>query len=140
MPDCIGDEKLLKRTLKENRKLIKIAESKIYNDVKKLKMGEPSKEGLNVFYHVAGLLGQRLWFYGKTSNYTDRLKIKKSLCIGCGKCVSLCPMENLRIFSGKAVPSNRCTMCYRCINRCPTKAITLLGKKVYEQCRVEKYV
>ena len=40
----------------------------------------------------------------------------------------------------KAIPENKCTMCYRCISLCPQKAITLLGDKVIEQSRFEKYV
>lgn len=31
-------------------------------------------------------------------------------------------------------------MCYRCVNLCPAQAITLLGKRVYEQCYLEKYL
>ena len=61
-------------------------------------------------------------------------------CIGCGKCVSLCPMDNMELHSGKAVQGGCCTMCYRCVNHCPGQAITLLGKKLYEQCTVEKYL
>lgn len=40
----------------------------------------------------------------------------------------------------KALPRGRCTMCYRCISLCPRKAITLLGKEVTEQCRIENYL
>lgn len=32
------------------------------------------------------------------------------------------------------------TGCYRCISFCPAQAITLLGKKVYEQSHIEKYL
>ena len=84
-------------------------------------------------------LGQRLWFYGKTKGYTDKLKIHTG-CIGCGLCASLCPMKNISIKNGKAVSRNKCTMCYRCISQCPQKAITLLGEEVVEQCRIEKYL
>ena len=48
-------------------------------------------------------------------------------------------MGNIRMQSKRAVSGNRCTMCYRCISLCPKKAITLLGKRVIEQCRCEKY-
>ena len=140
MPDCIGDVKALKKPLKVNQKLVKSAENKIENAVDLLKCGKPTQEGLNVFYHVAGLFGQRLWFYGKTKDYTCKLKIDNKLCIGCGKCVSLCPMGNLTISNQRAMPGSKCTMCYRCISNCPQKAITLLGKEVVEQCLVENYV
>ena len=51
-----------------------------------------------------------------------------------------CPMGNIEIRDHRAVPGKQCTMCYRCISLCPQKAITLLGERVQEQCRYEKYV
>jgi ferredoxin len=140
MPDCIGDVKLLKKPLRENRQIVKNAEAKIENAVALLKQGKPTNEGLSIFYHVAGLFGQRLWFFGKTKEYTDKLKIDHGQCIGCGKCVSLCPMGNLRLSGQKAGPGGKCTMCYRCISNCPQKAITLLGSEVVEQSLIENYV
>lgn len=140
MPDCIGDVKLLKKPLAQNKQLIKDAEIKIENAVDLLKQGKPTKDGLNFFCHLAGLFGQRLWFYRKTKNYTNKLKINKSKCIGCGKCVTLCPMSNLSISKQKAISNNKCTMCYRCISHCPQKAITLLGEEVVEQSLIENYL
>ena len=140
MPDSIGDEKALKRPLEKNRELIRKAEMKIKGAVRQFREGHPTKEGLGVLYRAAGFFGQRLWFGHKTKHYTDRLKIDAEKCIGCGKCVKLCPMENLVIQNKKAVTGDRCTMCYRCINRCPKQAITLLGKKVIEQSVIEKYL
>ncbi|WMI81664.1 4Fe-4S binding protein [Anaerotignum sp. MB30-C6] len=52
--------------------------------------------------------------------YSDKLKINKDKCSGCGICTKLCPMESLSIQE----------MCYRCISNCPKEAITLLGKEV----------
>ncbi|MCL1794897.1 MAG: EFR1 family ferrodoxin [Oscillospiraceae bacterium] len=140
MPDCIGDVKALKKPLEQNRQIVNDAEQKITQAVNALKQGKPTKEGLGFFYHVAGLFGQRLWFYGKTTRYTDKLKIEKSICVGCGKCVALCPMKNIKITDKKASASDGCTMCYRCINSCPNKAITLLGKEVVEQCNIDNYM
>ena len=140
MPDCIGDVKLLKKSLEQNKQLVKNAEYKIANAVDALKRGKSTKDGLNILHHAAGLFGQRLWFYRKTKDYTNKLKINDSMCIGCGKCVALCPMSNLSISNHKAVADNKCTMCYRCISHCPQKAITLLGKEVIEQCLIENYL
>ena len=88
--------------------------------------------------HIVGLFGQRLWFYGKTARYSDKLKISDN-CIGCGMCIDNCPMENLKLEGGKAVAGNKCAMCYRCISHCPKQAVTLLGKEVIEQCRYDRY-
>ncbi len=140
MPDSIGDEKVLKRPIEKNRLLIKNAEEKIKKSAERLKKGKPTKNGLNFLSHMIGLFGQRLWFGHKTKNYSNKLKINSDTCIGCGKCVKLCPMNNIVIENNRATQNNKCTMCYRCINNCPKQSITLLGKKVVEQCTIEKYI
>lgn len=133
MPDNIGDVKLLKKSHEENRETVRLAAQKIENAAEKLRSGKPPREGLNFFHHIAGLFGQRLWFYRKTKNYTKNPKIDKKKCVGCGACVRLCPMENITLQDRKAVSENRCTMCYRCFSNCPRQAITIIGKKVMVQ-------
>lgn len=140
MPDCIGDEKALKRPLEKNKELVKTAELKINQSVELFKEGHPTQEGIGILYHMAGLFGQRLYFGHKTRKYSSKLKISTDKCIGCGQCEKLCPLGNIKMVNGKAVPGERCTMCYRCINKCPGQAITLLGKRVVEQCFIEKYL
>lgn len=140
MPDCIGDEKLLKKTAAENREIVKRAEQKIKRAAQALKSGQASQEGLSFLNHMAGLFGQRLWFSSKTKRYSDKLKIDSKKCIGCGACVKLCPMGNLSVENQIAQHHNQCTMCYRCISHCPQQAITLLGDALYEQCRIENYL
>ena len=140
MPDSIADEKALKRPQEKNRELVKSAEKKIEKAVQNMKDGKAPQEGIGFFYHFAGLFGQRLYFYHKTQKYSNKVKIDSQKCVGCGQCVKLCPMKNLRIVQRAAVAEDRCTMCYRCINTCPKQAITLLGKKVVEQGTIEKYV
>lgn len=44
-------------------------------------------------------------------------------CIGCGKCAALCPLNNIKIASGKPVWGNNCTHCMACICYCPSEAI-----------------
>lgn len=140
MPDCIGDEKLLKKTKKENRVLVKQAEEKIKKAAQAFKSGQAPREGLSFLCHMAGLFGQRLWFSHKTKQYSDKLKISSEKCVGCGVCTKLCPMGNLSVENQRAVHHNRCTMCYRCISNCPQQAITLLGHTLHEQCRIENYL
>lgn len=140
MPDAVCDSKLLKKSLEENRRIVHKADEKIDKATSDIKQdGKYPKEGLSFFAHMAGLFGQRLWFYKKTADYSKKLKISDS-CIGCGLCASNCPMGNLSIQNGKAVNFGKCAMCYRCISICPKRAITLLGKEVVEQCRYEKYI
>lgn len=140
MPDCIGDVKLLKKSLAVNKIIVQNATKLISDAVVKLKNNKPTKDGLGFLYHIAGLFGQRLWFNHETKNYTDKLKIDADKCVGCGKCTELCPMNNLIIKDNKALASNKCTKCYRCISNCPEQAITLLGKTLLEQSRIENYL
>ena len=138
MPDCIGDVKLLKKSFEENKELVKRADAKIENWAKKINVGKYPQDGLNLIDRIVGCIGQRLWFRGKTKNYSDKLKISNN-CIGCGLCAKQCPMGNIELKSNIAIAGNRCTMCYRCISLCPKQAITLLGNSVIEQCRFDKY-
>lgn len=130
MPDCILDVKALKRTQEKNQELVRKARQKMDMAIELYQQGRFPREGLHWWNHVAGLFGQRLWFSGKTKHYTDKLKINRERCIGCGLCVEGCPMQNIYIEQKKAFSRDRCTMCYRCINNCPEQAITLIGKKV----------
>ena len=44
-------------------------------------------------------------------------------CISCGKCVKVCPLNNIRLEAGKPVCGKNCTHCMACICRCPAEAI-----------------
>lgn len=140
MPDSICDEKALKRTFEKNKEIVKKAHFKIKNAVRNIKDGKPPKEGLGVLCHMAGLFGQRLYFYNITKKYSDKLKIHSQKCNGCGLCAKICPMKNISIKEGVITAGNKCTMCYRCINSCPRQAITLLGTKVIQQNNINQYI
>ena len=49
-------------------------------------------------------------------------------CIGCGKCVEKCPMNNIKLKDRKPVWGRECTHCMACICYCPKEAIEY-GKK-----------
>lgn len=138
MPDSIGDCKALKKTREQNKAIIDKADWRVTQAAKQIREGNYPGEGLSFAAHLAGLFGQRLWFYNKTTGYKDKLKIDPSKCIGCGICAENCPTKNIRIENGKAVASAKCTMCYRCVDYCPKQAITLLGKTLYEQPTYER--
>lgn len=140
MPDCIADVKALKRSSAKNKQLVAQANLKIEQAAYKFKRATPTQDGLSVFCHLAGLLGQRLWFYHKTKHYTDHLNIAPAKCTGCGLCIALCPMQNLHLVNQKAIAKGACTMCYRCINNCSQQAITLLGKTVIQQGKIQDYL
>ena len=133
MPDSISDCKALKKSAEQNKVIVNKAEQRITEIAKQMRTGNYPQEGLSFWAHMAGLFGQRLWFYNKAMSYTDKVKINPDKCIGCGICAKGCPTQNIKLENGKAAADNRCTMCYRCINNCPKQAITLLGKIVYQQ-------
>ena len=133
MPDSISDCKALKKSAEQNKAIVNKAEQRITEIAKQMRTGNYPQEGLSFWAHMAGLFGQRLWFYNKAMSYTDKVKINPDKCIGCGICAKGCPTQNIKLENGKAAADNRCTMCYRCINNCPKQAITLLGKIVYQQ-------
>lgn len=135
LPDSISDEKSFAKPAEENIKLLNLAEEKIKTAATLFLGGNPTQEGLGLFSHILGLLGQRLWFGFKTKKYSDKLKINEN-CISCAKCINLCPTNNLEIKNGKAYANGKCTMCYRCINMCPSRCITLLGNTVYKQYKI----
>lgn len=139
MPDSVCDVKFLKKSLEDNKELVRMADSKIIEVSEKILKGRYPHNGLSIISHIMGLFCQRLWNYKRTSSYSDKLKISDS-CIGCGLCSELCPMNNIKIVDKKAKAGNQCTMCYRCISHCPKQALTLVGDKIIEQCQIEKYL
>lgn len=57
-------------------------------------------------------------------------------CTNCGKCVKICPLNNIEIKNNKPVWNKNCTHCMACISYCPTSAIEYgkktLGKQRYK--------
>ena len=74
----------------------------------------------------------QLWEILVTVPFTPlwcRFKLKaddfyaKDVCIGCGKCAKLCPLNNIAIVDKKPVWGDHCTHCMACIGNCPVEAI-----------------
>ena len=51
-------------------------------------------------------------------------------CVGCGKCETLCPLNNVKLKDGKPVWDKNCTHCMACICYCPAEAIEYGNKSV----------
>lgn len=68
------------------------------------------------------------WFIGAEKFFAT------DACIGCGRCVSVCPLGNIRLESGRPVWGDSCTHCMGCINLCPKEAIEY-GKRTRGKLR-----
>ncbi len=52
--------------------------------------------------------------------------VDKGKCTGCGTCVSICPVEALKIVDNHCVVSEAdCADCGTCVDECPDKALKL---------------
>lgn len=55
-------------------------------------------------------------------------------CNGCGICAQICPVENIKIVSGKPEWQHACEQCMACLQWCPREAIQL-GKNTQHRKR-----
>lgn len=51
------------------------------------------------------------------------VKVIEMKCIGCGKCVRVCPFDAINMIDKKAKINEKCTACGQCIEACPVDAI-----------------
>ena len=52
-------------------------------------------------------------------------KVDQEKCAGCGKCVDICPVQAVKIISGKAVIGDQCIECGACLNECAVEALSM---------------
>ena len=63
---------------------------------------------------------------------TKKVKIDKNRCRGCGKCVTHCPAEALKVVDKKAkLKQSKCIRCYCCQELCPFDAVQLKKTFMY---------
>jgi len=57
----------------------------------------------------------------------DFVTINQSACLGCGKCIKVCPLSVIELVDHKAVPQTEldCTLCRLCEAACTERAISL---------------
>lgn len=60
----------------------------------------------------------------QTQNVHHALRIHHEACIGCSRCMRVCPTEALRVIGGKAtLHPGWCVDCGECFNVCPQRAV-----------------
>jgi ferredoxin/flavodoxin len=122
MPNNITDFPVLRKLKFKNEEKLKrklIRKTKRYIDY--IILDKRLRKGELLLSLLLGLL-QRVPFRQGREKFKASLKIDDT-CIGCGRCVELCPSDNIKIINGKAISDIHCSLCYRCINYCPVQAI-----------------
>lgn len=108
-------------TQKEALKTIRQAESVIEQTALAIKSGEqiPQPKITATDRLSSGIVNEMfypMFVHAKKFYATDA-------CISCGKCETLCPMNNIQIKNDKPAWGKSCTHCMACICRCPKEAI-----------------
>lgn len=105
----------------EARRIVSASENDIKNAIEKIKSDAPFEKVKNNLYYslLSGAVNDVFYpmFVKSKAFYAD------GKCISCGKCVKLCPLNNIALVDKKPVWGNDCTHCMACINYCPTEAI-----------------
>ena len=66
--------------------------------------------------------------FGGATEQKKGFFIQPEICIGCGRCIPVCPQQCIRKVNGKAViQQNNCLHCGRCRDVCPAGAVRQLG-------------
>lgn len=123
---CMPDNYILMYDMKHPEDLknqLRLAEAqigKIYNVVRKReKNPRGSAPGL-----FSELLTKTVYPQYDKRRVTAPFHVVEDRCIGCGKCVSYCPGDVIRLEDGKPVwTKERCDQCLACLHRCPQEAI-----------------
>lgn len=116
----------------ESKEIIKRAQSVINNIVISIKTDEKINNAVTFKDKLKSSIINPFFYHrivGSKKFYTT------NECIGCGKCVSICPLNNIELKNNRPKWQNNCTHCMACICYCPTKAIEYgknsIGKERY---------
>ncbi len=53
------------------------------------------------------------------------VKVNPEICIGCGACIPVCPVDAITLANGKAtIDQETCIQCLACLSECPVEAIS----------------
>ncbi|MEM4187617.1 MAG: 4Fe-4S binding protein [Candidatus Hadarchaeum sp.] len=56
------------------------------------------------------------------------MKVDQNLCVRCGGCAGVCPLDAIEATDGVVGPNQRCTDCGICARACPMGAIRVERK------------
>lgn len=112
----LDEKNLYKRVEKDSFEFIKLLKMP-------LRINMPRAKVYSILNHPNKLLGQRFPF---------KIYLHKERCIGCGKCISNCPVQAYKMDNNRfpIIDKSKCISCYRCIHHCTERALSLSKKKI----------
>lgn len=116
----IPDKETSKKIIQESDKLIYKISSDIRNE-NNFNIIAPSGLNGTIKSGITNIAFYKFIVHAKGFYSTNQ-------CIGCGKCVNLCPLNNISLENEKPTWKKKCTHCMACISGCPTKAIEYKNK------------
>lgn len=105
----------------DNQKIIDAAIPEIDQITDKIKNLAKLEERKLYFLEYPTTVGVRDMYY-KHFMKTKKFAVTDA-CVGCGKCVKVCPFNNIVLADNKPSWGGNCTHCMACINQCPKNAI-----------------
>lgn len=76
----------------------------------------------SLFKKIMTVQHKKAYEYPTGTGITDKVSINEN-CAGCGICVRVCPMGNIRLENGRPFYGTDCISCGGCIQNCPKNAI-----------------
>jgi len=112
MSDCEPDEKVASKIMEATGRIPKIAAA-----VKAHKKEFIVRKGPMAYLLTAFAAP----FFRKFAK--DKKFLTDDTCIGCGKCVERCPMDNIKLENNRPAWQGDCMQCMGCIQNCARQAI-----------------
>lgn len=108
--------------------ILRKANSRINNIIEKIKSGDSNIPKKCKTKEKKYLKNKSNWhLIGENFSVTQD-------CIKCGKCVTLCPVDNISLQDNNVVFGDKCVACLGCYHRCPKKAI------IYKKQKKDRYI
>jgi ferredoxin/flavodoxin len=121
----VPGDSLIKKHLRNSIKRIQ----KTSNEILDLRTLQPKK---SIFYHLVENISRE-----ETKKWPLMAKefIVNDNCIKCGKCIKICPVDNIKMLEGKIMFEEHCECCLACMHSCQKAAINYgiktVGKERY---------